>query len=165
MQLLPWEDPIWLGRHCSPAHRTTFVLESPQSSGLARVGELPGGDVISAQEEPPKPEGLSGLGPSSSPQPGLSLKTTLYLLMAANPYLCLLCQGLEERRGHRGHSCDPLSPLLPLYPSHSPAPPILVPQACCLRSYQDPFISVFPWPLALSATSSGTLESSRGENK
>ena len=64
---------------------------------VAWSGEVPRGDVTSAQEKP-QPEGLSHLG-SSSPQPGLSPKTALHLLLAANPYPCPLCQEVEERGG------------------------------------------------------------------
>lgn len=96
---------------------------------VAWSGEVPRGDVTSAQEKP-QPEGLSHLG-SSSPQPGLSPKTALHLLLAANPYPCPLCQEVEERGGQRGHGLDPFSLLFPLYPPHPPAPPIPLPQACC----------------------------------
>lgn len=64
-------------------------------------------------------EKLSGLG-SSSPQLGLSLKTTLLLLLAANPSPCPPCQD--------GGEVGPQ----PLTPSSSPPPlppPFPVPRA------------------------------------
>ena len=84
------------------------------------------GDEQPLPGKSPQPEGVPGLGPSSL-QSGLSLKTVLRLLLAANPSPCLPCRG-----GAMGATAmTALSPFLLSTPHTLPLTPFPVPWACC----------------------------------
>lgn len=84
------------------------------------------GDKQPLPRKSPQPEGVSGLGPSSL-QSGLSWKTVLRLLLAANPSPCLPC-----RSGATGATAmTALSPFLLSTPHTLLPAPFPVPRACC----------------------------------